>query len=206
MFESMPAETVHVEPVIRIPWRRGHRMFVLLGASAFVVVSFLALWIGGYSLLTETPLDGRAVIAVVAGLLGFVFFGGIAIGVMKNFFGRQNNTAVILSRSGVTDQTQIIGPLPTMPWSMIAQYDIAEYQRQLFLVLQLRDVERYQQIIGSSRTLRVAFKFNSKIFGVPVHAITLKNLSGRPEDVIGALYAVTNVLPGHPIGRPGEPA
>lgn len=202
MFESMSNDALAAEPVIRIPWQKGRRMLVLFGSGAFVIVSAIMLWMSVSSLLNDPTTSVRAWLVCIVAIIGLVFFGAIAVGVIKNDFGRKNTAALVLSATGVTDQTQIVGPLPTMPWSMIEQYNIAEYQRQLFLVFQLRDAEMYQQIIGSSRTMRTAFKFNSKIFGVPVHAITIKNLQGSPEEIIGALYQVTNIPPGHPFGLP----
>lgn len=201
MFAGMSYDVVAAEPVIRIPWRKGRRMFVLFGSGAFVIVSALMLWLSASSLLNDSTSGVRTWIVCIVGIIGVVFFGAIAVGAIKNYFGRKDTTALALSAAGVTDQTQIVGPLPTMPWSMIEQYNIAEYQRQLFLVLQLRDVEAYQRITELSRTMRTAFKFNTKIFGVPVHAITIKNLQGSPEDIIDALYQVTNVPPGHPLAR-----
>lgn len=177
---------------------------MLFGSIAFVVASALAFLLSVGTLLGGSTQNVRAWFVCLAGIVGVVFFGAIAIGSMKNFFGRKGSTALVLSPAGLTDQTQIIGPLPTMSWSMIDQYNVAEYQRQLFLIFQLRDVETYQRIIGSSRTMRTAFKFNSKSFGVPVHAITLKNLQGTPDDVIHALYQVTSVPPGHPFAPPSE--
>ena len=202
----MSNDAIPAEPIIRIPWRKGRRMFVLLGSGAFVVASALAFLLGAGTLLGGSTQDIRAWLVCLVGIVGVVFFGAIATGSMKNYFGHKDTTALALSPAGVTDQTQIIGPLPTMTWSMIEQYNIAEYQRQLFLIFQLRDVETYQRMIGSSRTMRTALKFNSKIFGMPVHAITIKNLQGRPEDVLHALYHVTNVPPGHPIGVPDQMA
>ena len=201
MFAGVSYDAVAAEPVIRIPWRKGRRMFVLFGSGAFVIVSALLLWLGASRLLNDSIFSGRILIMCIVAIIGVVFFGAIAVGSIKNFLGRKDTTALALSAVGVTDQTQIVGPSPTMPWSMIEQYNIAEYQRQLFLVLQLRDVEAYQRIIESSRTMRTAFKFNTRIFDVPVHAITIKNLQGSPEDIIDAVYQITNVPPGHPLAR-----
>ena len=127
MFAGVSYDAVAAEPVIRIPWRKGRRMFVLFGSGAFVIVSALLLWLGASRLLNDSIFSGRILIMCIVGIIGVAFFGAIAVGLIKNLFGRKDTRALALTAAGVTDQTQIVGLLPTMPWSMIEQYNIAEY-------------------------------------------------------------------------------
>ena len=172
-------------------------MFLLIGSLAFVFFSTLT---GGIVLLSIV--DGNATqikswVMLIIAAVGILFFGIIAIGVLKNHLGAQGKTALILSPVGITDQTQIVGPLTMIPWTMITQYDLVAYHGQQFILLQLRDPQAYHQIIGSSRIMRWAFKANWKIFGAPVHAITVQHLQAKEADVLSAMFHLTGLPPGH---------
>lgn len=188
---------IHREPIIRIATKRGRRIFLLLGSLAFVLCSTLIGGVALRSIAAGNTTQIKLWIMLIIAPIGIIFFGIIAIGVLKNHFGAQGKTALIMSPVGFTDQTQIIGPLKMIPWTLIVQYDLVAYRGQQFILLQLRDPQAYLQIVGSSRIMRWAFKANSKIFGVPVHQITVQHLQAEETEVLDAMFHLSGLPPGH---------
>lgn len=200
----MHPDLSHPQPVVRFATKKGRRMFLFIGSIVFVLACFFTVWVTAEA-LTYNAAQVTAWVLLIIGIVGVIFFGAITIGVTRNHLGSQGDLGVLMSPAGLVDRTQITGELPLLPWSIVAQYDIAEYNGQSFLLLQIDDVDAYRHITGSSRIMRWAFKANWKIFGVPVHAITVKHLATSREDLLRAIYQFTGLPPGHHISAGQSP-
>lgn len=196
----MLPDATHRQPIVHVATKKGRRMFLLAGSLGFVVFSTLLILIGLVLLLAESPAQLTPWFILLVGITGLVFFGAIAIGMIKHHWGAQGNTSLTMSPVGFTDRTQIVGPLPLIPWSIIAQYDIVDFMGQPILVLQIHDVAAFKRIIAPFWILRLSFKANAKLLGAPAHTIALDHLQISHQELLGTIYHLT----GRPPGVPGS--
>lgn len=187
----------HAAPVFGIPLRTLRPVFIL-GALAFVLAGAWLSWIA-----IDAARNGTAHIMVwlilVLGLVTVVLFGGALYGMFKQRFGKYGGIGVVLSQTGLTDRTQLVSPLPIIHWRLVESYDIVAVQNQTYLALRIADPAAYEHQIRS-RLARWTFRFNTKIFGYPVHAIALNQLGSTPEELRHTMQLCTHARPGQRIG------
>lgn len=187
----------HPAPVFGIPLRTLRPVFIL-GALAFVVAGAWLSWIAIDALRTSTT--GIMVwFILVLGLITIMLFGGALLVTAKQRLGSYRGIGLVLSQAGLTDRTQLVSPLPIIHWRLVESYDIVAVQNQTYLALRISDPTAYEHQIRSRMT-RWTFRFNTKIFGYPVHAIALYQLGSTPEELRHTLQLCTRARPGQRIG------
>lgn len=187
----------HTQPVFGIPLRTL-RLAVLLGELLFVIAGSWLTWFAIDALRAATT--GFMVwFILVLGLITIMLFGGALLVTAKQRLGSYRGVGLILSKAGITDRTQLVCPLPIVPWQIVESYDIVAMQNQTYLALRISDPAAYEHQVRS-RITRWTFRFNTKIFGYPVHAIALNQLGSNPEELRHTMQLCTRARPGQRIG------
>src|SRR5690625_2788249 len=123
----MFTDVTHREPVSRIATTTRRRVFMLVASIGFVLVSAGSI-VAGVLILVHNIIEFTAwvvaVLVVYGGIMGLKFFGPVSVGAWKNNMGADGALSLVLSPAGLTDRTQIVGPLPMIPWSIVSQCEV----------------------------------------------------------------------------------
>jgi hypothetical protein len=134
----------------------------LLGASVFVAAG---IWLFS---LDDAEIQSRRSfndpVAVHAfGLVSIVFFGSIALYLLKKLCDRK--PALIFNSTGIVDNASSVSP-GFIPWTDVAGAQVCEIQKQKLLIVRVRDPRKY---IARGNFLRRALnKANHNMVGSPI--------------------------------------
>ena len=195
----MLTETTHRQPVIRFVTTTRRRVFMLVAANGFVLASLGCIVAGPLMLVhnfTEFTTWILAALVVIGGMMGSTFIGRVAIAAWKTNLGADGATSLIVSPVGLTDRTQIVGPLPMIPWSMVSQYDVVQHHERASLVLWFHDVEAYKRLIEPYRFFGWLLTVDPEDTGTLVHSVNLEYIQASPEEIGRTIQQLTGLSPG----------
>ena len=149
-----------------IPLSKTKLVFAVVGSAAFIVVSVWCfhsidpshVHTSGVRSYFETPNLNRALLSISA--LVFTIFGVYGI---KKLFDRK--PGLILNSLGITDNSSAAS-VGFIPWSDVEGFNVYGVRRSSFLVLLIREPEKY--LNSSSLSKRLLNKSNFKMYGSPI--------------------------------------
>jgi hypothetical protein len=197
----MFTDVTHREPVSRFATTTRRRVFMLLASIGFVLVSAGSIVAGVLILMhniTEFTAWVVAVLVVYGGIMGLKFFGPTSVGAWKNNMGANGAISLILSPAGLTDRTQIVGPLPMIPWSIVSQYEVNHERASL--ILRFHDVDDYERLIEPYRFFGWHLTVDPEDTSRLVHTVDLEHIQASEEELMQALHYLTDAYPGQPLG------
>jgi len=193
----MFTDVSHREPVIRFATTTKRRVFMLLASIGFVLVS-ASLIVAGVLMLIHNITEFTAwvlvLLVVYAGIMGLKFFGPVSVGAWKNNMGADGAISLILSPAGLTDRTQIVGPLPMIPWSIVSQYEVNHERASL--MLRFHDVEDYERLIEPYRFFGWHLTIDPEDTSRLVHTVDLEHIRVSEDELVQALHYLTGANPG----------
>lgn len=149
---------------ITIPLSKGKLFLSALGAFAFVAIGF---WFVLAPPTTYSSLFSPAV-TIIIGLIAILFFGGIAILVIRKLF--DPRPGLIINEAGISDNS---GGLSAgqISWADIEDFSVLQIQRQRLILILVKNPQDYldRQSNGWKRKLMA---MNYRQYGTPISIST----------------------------------
>ena len=150
-------------PII-IPLSKGKLLLSTLGAFAFVAIGF---WFV-LAPPSRTSSSLESTLFMVLGLVAILFFGGIAILVIRKLF--DSSPGLIIDEQGVTDNSGGLSAGQIL-WTDIEDISLLQIQRQRLILILVKNPQDYldRQNNGWKRKLMA---MNYRQYGTPVSIST----------------------------------
>lgn len=150
-------------PII-IPLSKGKLLLSTLGAFAFVAIGF---WFV-LAPPTRTGSSLESTLLMVLGLVSILFFGGIAILVIRKLF--DSRPGLIINEQGLNDNSGGLS-LGQILWTDIEDIQVLQIQRQKLLLILVKNPQDYldRQSNGWKRKLMA---MNHRQYGTPLSIST----------------------------------
>lgn len=149
---------------ITIPLSKGKLLLTLLGAFAFVAIG---IWFVLAPPTTYSSFFGPAVIIVI-GIISILFFGGIAILVIRKLF--DSRPGLIINEQGINDNSSGLSA-GQISWADIEDFSVLQIQRQRLILILVKNPQDYidRQSNGWKRKLMA---MNYRQYGTPMSIST----------------------------------
>ncbi|PCI35959.1 MAG: hypothetical protein COB60_01270 [Flavobacteriaceae bacterium] len=146
---------------IEIPLSKTKMFLTLFGAIAFVG---LGLWFLINPPKTNHLLFGNPTFIFVIGLALILFFGLVAITIIRKFSDKK--AGLIINRQGVTDNSSGVSA-GLIPWADIQEIKVLQVMSQKFLMFIVSNPQDYLDKV-TNPIKRNAMKMNYKTYGSPI--------------------------------------
>lgn len=149
---------------ISIPLSKGKLLLSTIGAFAFVAIGF---WFVLAPPTTYSSFFGPAVIIVI-GIISILFFGGIAILVIRKFFDQR--PGLVIDEQGINDNSGGLSAGQIL-WADIEDFSVLQIQRQRLILILVKNPQDYldRQSNGWKRKLMA---MNYRQYGTPLSIST----------------------------------
>jgi hypothetical protein len=150
-------------PII-IPLSKGKLLLSTLGALTFVAIGFWFI----LAPPTRTGSSLESTLLMVLGLVAIVFFGGIAILIIRKLFDQR--PGIIITEEGISDNSGGIS-VGQILWQDIEKFEVLQIQRQRLILILVKNPQDYleRQSNGWKRKLMA---MNYRQYGTPLSIST----------------------------------
>lgn len=146
---------------VEIPLSKTKLTKGLLGSVAFVAIG---LWILIYQPYIGNPVFDNVIIKYGASTAGIIFFGFLAFFFLKKISDKK--PGLTINNEGIHDNSSATA-IGLIPWHDITYFSISSVMSQQFLVIGLKDPERY--IAAQTNLLKKkSFGLNYRNYGSPI--------------------------------------
>lgn len=149
---------------ISIPLSKGKLLLSILGAFAFVAIGFW--FVLAPPSRTGSPLEST--LLMVLGVVAILFFGGIAILVIRKLF--DSRPGLIIDEQGLLDNSGGLSAGQIL-WQDIENFKVLQIQRQRLILILVKNPQDYidRQSNGWKRKLMA---MNYRQYGTPISIST----------------------------------
>ena len=186
---------------LRIPLSKTKIVLLLAGALGFVALSTWMLLAFSDAEIAELRRFSSPWLFRGVAITGLVFFGACGVVAARKLF--DDRPGLVIGPEGITDHASGVAA-GLVPWRDITGIGTYAVQGQRFVVLMVRDPDRYTE--RGNALVRMLNRANARMVGSPVSisANTLKISYGELLARLDAAFAAWGTPPEHDGGRDGD--
>ena len=141
---------------------KGKIVLLILGSCAFLVLGGFFLILDDATIQSQ-PRTNSPLLVHTVGFIAVVFSGATGVFGVKKLF--DNRPGLILNSSGIIDNSSGVSA-GLIPWTEILGSEIQKIGRQRFLVIKVRNPQKYIERGGALK--RVVNRANNRLCGSPI--------------------------------------